>query len=661
MQRQSHSGVVSTGVPSPTDAVFRPDRPCDSCRRRKTRCVLGSENADTCVLCAFHNQSCTFVEDATPRKRKGRTLSGDDGSISHQRTILAENQALRHHSETSIRTTHTNDDYANLQGTSLLKKTLGLQNHQYTKYLGPTAIHDGLVLGLRLYDNVRNESSDEHGSFRQVARHHFFHQQQDTKHPDHAQDFKNVDEIEKLVAPHGPALVKLYFRIVHPTFPILHKKVYLEKYSRSSREFSPPLLAAVYRLALNWWTYSTEVEKFPKPNVAELEGIAVQALWRLSRRAKLSTVQAGLLLSQIPSVSSWPLTTLIVGIAQDLGLHLDCTDWRIPLWERGLRKRIAGAVFMQDTWSASVFGRPAHIALANWGPQPVTSSDFPENAADEDDEEGSTEVEKGRTLFCAMITLTKMLYDVLESMYSMRAEMEVANADESTERILAQAKPIQIRLRSWYAQMPDSLQIDKPTTVGKLDSVGYLHLAYYATEMTIHRKIIKHISNRTDPYLTQVCRTAAKSRLVSAMDFFDRLKPEHFQSFWYFASTFNFTLIGTFAGLCLVTSASTEEVGYYQERLQRYRWSLRVQSNGIDFLKQVSDTLASALEPLTVPTLNATTTKTQKAPFPVAVTVEDEEDNGNFNSRFGHTVSRHLFDHLDQTDLYLDDGAIQSV
>lgn len=79
------------------------------------------------------------------------------------------------------------------------------------------------------------------------------------------------------------------------------------------------------------------------------------------------------------------------------------------------------------------------------------------------------------------------------------------------------------------------------------------------------------------------------------MDFFNRLKPEHLQSFWYFASKFNFALIGTFAGLCFVTSVSTEEAEFYQRRLQEYRWTLKVSNKSSEFLEIASGILESAV------------------------------------------------------------------
>ncbi|KAK5197530.1 Fungal specific transcription factor [Exophiala xenobiotica] len=588
------SGRVGDG-PNPVPGVIRPERsrPCDTCRRRKSRCVINPDAA-ACVMCQFHNQPCTFIEEAAPRRRK-QTDPPDTTTTGSVRRSDSDDPR-RQSAESLVRNDSVIiDDYANLQGQSLLKKTLGLQVNRYAKYIGPTDEHDFALLDLRLYDQVKNESPADLGSFRKVNQGVFFHQYPDADSPTQTQDIEELDNIERIVAPHGEALIKLYFRTVHPSFPILHKKVYLEKYGRTHREFSPPLLAAVYILALNWWSYSSELARSAKPDVSRLEDIAYRTLQAVSQRAKLSTVQAGLLLLQRPgSNQAWQLTAQLVAIGQDLGLHLDCTNWRIPSWEKGLRKRLAWALFMQDTWSALIYGRPPHISATNWAVQPVISSDFPESAADEDEEDGSTEVEKGRTLFSAMITLTKMLAEVLEDLYSLKAEMEVKSSYDGTKAILDRAKPIQLKLRSWYADMPEALRMDA-TRVGKLSSVGYLHLAYFATEITLHRRILRSLSQNTDPYLIQICRSAAKARLISAMDFFNRLKPEHLQSFWYFASKFNFALIGTFAGLCFVTSVSQEEAEFYQRRLLEYRWTLRVSNKSAEFLEIASGILESAV------------------------------------------------------------------
>ena len=65
---------------------------------------------------------------------------------------------------------------------------ISLQNHQFAKYIGPTDEHDFALLDLRLYDDDRDESLAEQGSFRKVGPNEFFHQFFDAEQPGHAQE-----------------------------------------------------------------------------------------------------------------------------------------------------------------------------------------------------------------------------------------------------------------------------------------------------------------------------------------------------------------------------------------------------------------------------------------------------------------------------------------
>ncbi|KAF2263696.1 hypothetical protein CC78DRAFT_517915 [Lojkania enalia] len=570
----------------------RSRRPCDSCRRRKSRCEL-VDGSTPCVLCRFHRQACTFREDPQPRKRKAASLNGEDSSSDRRSLNQGKCRNRGRETETpTIRQDPPVDDYANLRGPSLLKKTLGLQNHRHSRLIGPTSEYEQTLLELSYYQQ-KEEIPVGLSALRKVnSLDTAFILSPDEGTRNHEEEISDLDAIETAVAPHGQALIYLYFRIVHPSFPVLHKKVFLEKYQRTHREFSPPLLAAVYILALNWWSYSSDLALLPKPNVPRLEKLAFKTMSDIIHRPKLSTIQAGLLLLQRPEGDSWALTTQLVGLGQDLGLHLDCTNWRIPSWERGLRKRLAWALFMQDKWGSLVHGRPSHITSTDWIVKPLEEADFPENAADEDNEDGSTEVEKGRTLFCEMIKLTELLALVLSNFYTLQAENDFENhSHEGVRWILEKAKPIQLSLRQWHSDLHPALKMEN-IAMRKLSSTGYLHLGYYAVEITLHRQIVRSLSSTDDPSLRSICRQAAQTRLTSAMEFVQGLRPEHLQSFWYSASKYCFALIGTFISLLWVTALGKEEADTYKAKLDEYRWILRLSSKSADFLERAISMLA---------------------------------------------------------------------
>lgn len=357
-----------------------------------------------------------------------------------------------------------------------LGETLGLQRRQHSRYIGLSSPFDSLLIGLSHFD-TRNESTFDLGTLRRVNDHECFIMLPDENTQDYADEADTLNHVEQLVHPHGPALLDLYFRVVHPSFPIIQKHLFVERYRNGDRTFSPSLMAGMYILALNWWSFDPRLAPHHKPDAARLEAIAMSSLSRAMERPKLSTVQAGLLLLQRPEADSWSLTTQLVAIGQELGLHLDCSGWSIPLWERGLRKRIAWALYMQDKWSSLIHGRPSHIFSANWAVQPINDEDFKEegdgyDTRPDEAEEEKEENERGQILFAQMIGLTQIMAEVMDTFYTQVAIQDFANAGKkSTELILARAKPVQIKLRHWHEKLPPMVKMNAHTK-GKLSSLG---------------------------------------------------------------------------------------------------------------------------------------------------------------------------------------------
>lgn len=633
-------------------------RPCDHCRRRKTKCVI-IPGASNCVQCEAKSLSCTYVGQAVKRKpvgseipankktRLSSTVSEHDPMIESPPSAPVTNKPRIVAPNVPIRDVAPVQDYSSMNN-SLLKKTLSLQFPRSSFYVGPTSyIYDVNLLNLIIDSQNRattqtpgppsstsSQGGNSSGRIEQVNLSDFISLRKvsndvqfvlrDDQSPESYQSMSNdVDTIEKFVAPHGQILIDLYFRIVHPSYPILHKKVFLEKYSRTHREFSAPLLAAVYVLAIQWWDYDPLLNRFPKPNVELILKIGLNNyLLEILKRPKLSAVQAGLLLLQCKHIvrvgnnnnnegpndlnhgnpnsssqkvsdldySDWVLCSQVIALAEELGLGLDCTSWKLPKWERGLRKRLAWAVYMEDKWLSLKNSRPSHINEMNWIVISLAEEDFPEKHGDGDLKEGSSDIDNGKRIFMCLIDLSMILSEILAKFYSMRAMISL---EDDVGEILKLAKPIQLKLRNWYHTLPVELQMSS-VQPRKLCSNGYLQLAYFATELTLHRKIItaiyhQIIADKPPPQeLISVCRSAANTRLMASIEFVRDLKPEHIHSFWHSSSASNFTLIGTFAGLLFASAQSQEESNFYRDQIFNYRWILKISSKGFD---QVGDAL----------------------------------------------------------------------
>ncbi|QDS68010.1 hypothetical protein FKW77_009409 [Venturia effusa] len=615
-QSLSRAGSLS-GV---TAARTRRERPCDACRRRKSRCVI-HEGAVLCVLCEFHKQECTFVQDPQPRKRK---VAGDAEKKDCTPKKRSVDQACASPPK-PVQRVPTRPSISPAQGLQaqienhVLGETLGLQRCTHSRYIGLTSPFDPVLVSLSNFDS-RGESNLNVGTLRRVNDHETFIMFSDdhTNTQEYGSDSEAIEEIDRIVAPHGAALIDIYFRIVHPSFPIIQKHVFLERFRTSKHNVSPPLIAGMYILALNWWSHDPELAQHQRPDIVALDAIASKTLAAAMQRPKLSTVQAGLLLLQRPEADSWSLTTQLVAIGQELGLHLDSSAWSIPLWERALRKRIAWALYMQDKWSSLIHGRPSHIFGANWAVKGMSKDDITEeslvnpNYAAESDEE-KAEDEKGHIIFSQMISLTGIMSEIMDTFYTQIAIQDFAAAGKnSTRLILERAKPVQMKLKDWFSKLPASVRMDN-VVPDQLSSAGFLHLAYFATEITLHRRIVQSLNNPLnssttpsstthttppDPYLLYICRSAAKTRLISAMDFVNRLRPEHLRAFWYFPSKTNFTLIGTFGGLLRATAPAKEEAEFYRLRLREYRWTLSVSAERAGFLRFAVDMLDTSRDML---------------------------------------------------------------
>ena len=178
-------------------------------------------------------------------------------------------------------------------------------------------------------------------------------------------------------------------------------------------------------------------------------------------------------------------------------MHLDCTDWSIPIRKRRLRKRLAWALFMQDKWSALVHRWLSHINAADWAVQPPTVEDSIPPLSTPGEGGDNSQMEQGRSIFMQMITLTSIMAQVCETFYSQTARAEYARAGKfASQLVLRRAKSVQIKLRDWFARLPPSCKMDHhqgTTTPGQPSPIGHFHLAYFALSLI-------HISEPTRPY-----------------------------------------------------------------------------------------------------------------------------------------------------------------
>ncbi|KAL4992066.1 fungal-specific transcription factor domain-containing protein [Aspergillus falconensis] len=599
LQPQQSPSPAPIGTFPRLPALARDGPSCDACLRRKSRCAM-NEMVNKCYSCDFHRQDCTFTlspSSTTTVTTSRRPSTADPPSKKRKLDDIINSDADSPKRLSSV----SKADSARSPLSEHPRLNTISYWHQTTQHIGlTTELEPALLAYLPVDQNdesfvaasrVRKLSDD--GTFMRVVN--------TMSHADAPQS-ATLDSIESLVAPYGSTLVEKFFEHIHPTFPILMEDVFRQSY-RTRNGISPLLLSAVYVLALKFVDIGLASQSARRPDTARLEATALKLLTESLPYASISTIQAGLLLMQKSTLATAPLNAQLVTAGFELGLHQDCSDWRMETWEKGLRKRLAWALYMQDKWSAMVHGRPSHVVSSNWTVQDLVEEDFTDAFASTASQPEDAPVGHGPLFFCHLVALTTILSDILDRFYTLQSIQEFkAAGNNRTRMILERAKPAQIRLKDWFARLPSSLKLDSATDLYENITEenarnGALHLSYFATEITLHRCIVRSLSpDSTDAYLSHICRSAAKTRLISAMDFVNRLRPPHLRSFWPAASRTHFALIGSFGILLRVTAPTKEEAEFYRLRLCEYRWTLSVSKKDAEFLEFALESLDNATD-----------------------------------------------------------------
>ncbi|KAF4981868.1 hypothetical protein FZEAL_2388 [Fusarium zealandicum] len=412
-------------------------RPCDACRKRKTRCITKDGDGD-CVHCQLRATPCTFQHDPPERQVTSTSGSSVQGSGAHSGDEPASLDDMQGQTHTQLPAhpaqgrslsqtrKESRDDVQSVQSVQStqqflspaetrasadsgqpfpppsvivpefvelgpLDRTMGCSPTRFAELYGLGSDMEPMLMRHRPYDPRTHEFSLETHAIRRVLERDdgqeyplTFHMARDEKAVDGDPTFTQVDAIECCIRPHGPSLVELFWRHVQPCYPILSKDPFAFAYSESYRRIPAALLGAVYLSAIRWWTYDPELSIRTPPDAALLRRMLRSAIPASYHRPKLSSIQAALLLLQCQPEDplnpdhtfQWGLTCQALAIGQCLGLHLDASNWTIPQWERNVRKRLSWALFMQDRWTALAYGRPVHIHDDDWTVRDLTVADF---------------------------------------------------------------------------------------------------------------------------------------------------------------------------------------------------------------------------------------------------------------------------------------------
>jgi hypothetical protein len=237
------------------------------------------------------------------------------------------------------------------------------------------------------------------------------------------------DAIENIVGEHGPRLVSIYFKYIHPMNCVISKGRFLRAYYTKRLSLPASLRGAVYGLGAMSWTRDPQCASFSTPNYSFLFQKAHYALHMEYHAPNQWTLQASLLLLHerpgdsftIETPRTWILSTQAAATAQVLGLHRDPQLWNLAPWEKRIRRKLWWAAYMANTWASVCHGNPPHISRDSFTTAPILIDEI---AQDEEIEEELLEFldrpcsSAGVTAsarFIESVKLSRILHELLES------------------------------------------------------------------------------------------------------------------------------------------------------------------------------------------------------------------------------------------------------
>ncbi|KAF4454108.1 hypothetical protein FALBO_15885, partial [Fusarium albosuccineum] len=338
--------------------------------------------------------------------------------------------------------------------------------------------------------------------------------------PAHKNQAKQVasDAIEAIVHPHGPALVRLYFRHVHSALPVISKGRFLRQYSTYRLDIPSSLRGAVYALACVFWRRDPTLAKSPCPFLQhDLINHAQESLRRELEAPSLDRLMSCLLLMHMvpPDIDSveTPYTFIqaaqAVATAQMIGLHQDPSRWSIAPWEKKLRRKLWWASYYTDCWSAVCHGNPPHISPDSFTTPPPdlddlrSDEDLPEDLCHLVDPEDVTFRVSDGARFLEMITIAR----------DMRAILDCSCGVKTNAQTRTQLLPIREKLKEWPSLVPSCLSI------GPYGHNGSSLRQWLSTALAEFELFVTFMAYISEEELTRFWGRHARSQLILCGNF----------------------------------------------------------------------------------------------------------------------------------------------
>ncbi|BEJ11139.1 hypothetical protein CspHIS471_0105610 [Cutaneotrichosporon sp. HIS471] len=535
----------------------RKDRPCDHCRVSKRSCHI-AVRGEACEHCARAGRECSFRAPPLNRHRKssttptsttngygptsteagtsslasrfGSTTGLSSGPSKSPSSWMGERSTLslsRPHPGGGVRAfLDTLDERVAQQeeedtfGYSSLDADVTEEEESH--YLGSGAVAQ--LASVSLDSRLENGAADL--PYRQVAdpRNPAFFLKNPSRVYGHSnaafvaeKAYQDVLAIINGVDPTLPdRLIQHFMTRTLPALPILNRQRFEACVQGWQGAGTFP-----YALLIGIFSHAAVHELALRPHSKQLWSICCHVIDNEYRQARLQTLQLEIIcLAGRPILNPGGNHVGIcrsLGVLQLLGLHRDCSRWKLPKWERALRKRLWWSLYVMDKWNAYTYGRPVNIE--------ATRSSIPTLSFEDGDVGGATTPKESEiAVFVAMCRLSSVLEGLLPLVLDRDTYPRRLNLDRSLLRHGASD------LETLYRDLPDDLLFD-PTQPSPRPGSRSLQLSHLGVELLICRLGLEREEFEYPHHLI-----AANKQMLIVIEhmavFIESLRPEDFDVFW---------------------------------------------------------------------------------------------------------------------------------
>ncbi|KAH9836896.1 putative transcriptional regulatory protein [Teratosphaeria destructans] len=331
-----------------------------------------------------------------------------------------------------------------------------------------------------------------------------------------------LEVMEQVLGPAQDELITLFFRFVHPCFPIMDEGMLEDLRERRMKAVSCTLRCWVLMTAVPLWDRSPVLRNWPHPSHAFLANQALMSLQEDFMVPGMHTVCAAildLLARPVKSVANnITVAARTVGLAHSLGLNRDPSSWHATAAEKSLRVRLWWAVLINDHWASLAHGTPPNIISDRYDvPIPDLATCTPSPTSDEE--------RRALESFRQLCILTEVLSGPLNLVYSLKTQ-----ADTATREL----RKAECTLDEWEMSVRHLFDL-RPETEPPAGHCS-LWLCFLSLKLLIQRLYLRlallqpaHSAEEEKHYRNGMLRKAA----LAVLDFVIALEPSHCHEFWF--------------------------------------------------------------------------------------------------------------------------------